>query len=160
MAAVFPTLYFLPCTIYQNIMLRNYLKIALRNLLKNKVFSAINIFGLAISMTVCLVIFQYVDYEKSYDEIHVNADRVYRVPMVKYEPNEAPQTFAFTYPAVGPNLMRDFPEVADMIRIRRSGGIMSYQDKQFVERGLMFVDSSFFKLFSFPVIALVTHMKL
>lgn len=133
-------------------MLRNYLKIALRNLLKSKVFSAINIFGLAISMTVCLVIFQYVDYEKSYDNIHVNADRVFRVPMVKHEPNEAPQTFAFTYPAVGPHLKRDFPEVEDMIRIRRSGGIMSYEDVQHVERQLFFVDSSFFKLFSFPVI--------
>ena len=133
-------------------MFRNYLKITIRNLLKNKTFSAINILGLAIGMAACLLILQYVSFERSYDTMHEDADRVYRVAMTKYEAEEKPQTFAFTYPAVAPHLKRDFPEVEDAIRIRFTGSsILKYEDKVFLDP-IVFADSSTFKLFSFPVL--------
>ena len=60
-------------------MLQNYFKTALRNLVKHKVFSAINIFGLAIGIAACLMIHQYVRFEKSYDDFHANGDRIFRL---------------------------------------------------------------------------------
>ena len=60
-------------------MFRNYLKTTYRNLIKTKVYSAINILGLAIGMTACLLILHYVNYEKSYDKFHENSDRIYRL---------------------------------------------------------------------------------
>ncbi len=69
-------------------MLQNYLKIAWRNLSKNRLYSAVNIFGLAIGMTACLLLWQYVRFEKSYDQFHTQKDRLYRVAMFKYEKGE------------------------------------------------------------------------
>src|SRR5687768_9141817 len=60
-------------------MFKNYFKIALRNLFNSKNFSALNIIGLSIGMTCCLLIFQYVTFESSFDEFHVNKDKMYRV---------------------------------------------------------------------------------
>ena len=60
-------------------MLQNYFKTALRNLVKHKVFSAINIFGLAVGIAACLMILQYVRFEKSYDDFHANGDRIFRL---------------------------------------------------------------------------------
>jgi putative ABC transport system permease protein len=66
-------------------MLKNYFLIAFRNLSKNKAFSFINIFGLAIGMAACLLILQYVSFELSYDNFHANKDRVYRVNQDRYD---------------------------------------------------------------------------
>lgn len=130
-------------------MLRNYLKIALRNLFKNKVFSIVNILGLAVGMTACLLLIQYVSFEQSYDDFHANKDRIYRVPMFKYEKGEAEQTFAFTFPAVAPHLKREFPEIEEAIRMRRTGFVVKYEDKVYSER-VYFVDEAFPTMFSFP----------
>ena len=132
-------------------MLKNYLKITWRNLLKNKVYTLINIFGLAISITACLLIWQYVDFERSYDDFHENADRIFRIAMFKYEKGEAEQTFAFTYPAVAPNLKKDFAEVEEAIRIRRVPFIVNYEDQVYSEM-LYFVDEPFLEMFSFPML--------
>ena len=141
-------------------MIKNYLKIAFRNLWKSRGYSVLNILGLAIGMGACLLILQYVDFEMSYDKMHQEGDRIVRVSMTKYEQNEEAQTFAFTYPAVAPNIVRDFAEVEDAVRIRLSGGIMRYADQQFLENNLAFVDSSFFRLFNFPVLEGDAHTAL
>src|SRR5262245_20992632 len=94
-------------------MLKNYLIIAIRNISRNKVYSAINIVGLAIGMAACFFIFLYVRFELSYDQFHTNANRLYRVPMLIGKPS------APTHPAVGPAMKADFPEVADFARLAR-----------------------------------------
>jgi putative ABC transport system permease protein len=88
-------------------MFRNYLTVALRNIFRNKVYSAINIAGLAIGMTACFFIFLFVHFELSYDRFHKNANRLYRVPMVFSGSFTGPN--ACTHPAVGPAMKADFP---------------------------------------------------
>jgi len=131
-------------------MITNYLKIAWRNIVKNKTFSAINIFGLSIGIAVFLLIANYLRFEYSYDNFHVNKDRIYRVPMELTEQGEKTQTFAFTYPAVAPGLKKDFPEVEEAVRMRRQSGVVYANNKQIVEdESIYYVDPAFLKLFSF-----------
>jgi putative ABC transport system permease protein len=105
-------------------MIKNYFKTAWRSLWKNKTFSAINIFGLSIGIAAFLLIINYLRFEYSYDDAHVNKDRIFRVPMMVAEKGGKEQTFAFTYPAVAPALKKDFPEVEEVARFRRQGGIV------------------------------------
>src|SRR5688500_1024757 len=97
-------------------MLRNYFITAWRNLWKNKVFSAINIFGLSIGIAAFLLIANYLRFEYSYDDFHISKDRLFRVPMKIAETGGKEQTFAFTYPAVAPALKKDFPEIQEAVR--------------------------------------------
>ncbi|MGC4035822.1 MAG: ABC transporter permease [Chitinophagaceae bacterium] len=131
-------------------MLKNFLKTAFRNLLKNKTFSAINILGLAIGIAAFLLIVNYLRFEYSYDTFHKNADRIYRVPMTIAEKDGKLQTFAFTYPAVAPALKKDFPEIEEVVRFRKTWGVVSHGDKKVIENGRIFyVDPSVFSIFSF-----------
>lgn len=135
-------------------MFKNHLKIAIRNLLKHRVFSAVNILGLALGVSACLTIFNYLRFENSYDEFHANRDRIYRVPMEIIEKGGATQTFAFTYPPVGPFMKDEFPEVKEFVRWRRQGGNIQVGDQVFSEsRNIYFVDQSVFKVFDFPFVA-------
>ena len=131
-------------------MLKNYLKIAWRNLLKNKTFSTINILGLAIGIAAFLLIVNYLRFEYSFDNFNVNNNRIYRVPMVVAETGGKPQTFAFTYPAVAPALKKDFPEVQEAVSFRKRWGIVQYGDQKIIENGMIYyVDPAVFKVFSF-----------
>jgi len=142
-------------------MLRNYFIIAYRNLLKNKVFSLINILGLAIGMAACLLILQYVSFELSYDEFPENAEHIYRVTYDYSENNELRYQSALSVPAVGAALQQDFPEVLAFSRLdpyARYAFVcaMRYEDGthppvSFNERDLYFADASFFTLFSLPL---------
>jgi putative ABC transport system permease protein len=90
-------------------MLKNYFKIAFRNLWRHRVFSGINILGLTVGMTACFLIFLYVRFEMSYDNMHSKADRIYRIICDIKTPSE---TMKFSGPswAIGPHLtMGDFP---------------------------------------------------
>ena len=100
-------------------MIKNYLIIAWRNLLKNKTFSTINVLGLAIGIAAFLLIINYLRFEYSFDDFNAKKDRIYRVPMVVTETGGKPQTFAFTYPALAPAMKKDFPEVEEAVRFRR-----------------------------------------
>lgn len=134
-------------------MFRNYFKIALRNLLKQRVFSIVNILGLSFGMAASLIILNYLNFERSYDTFHDKADRIYRVPMQITENGGATQTFAFTYPPVATSMLQDFPEVEAAVRWRGQGGVIQVgEDEQnYTEQGtLFFVDKSVFKVFSFP----------
>ena len=86
-------------------MLRNYLTIAIRNLLKRKLYSFINIFGLAIGVAVSLVILKYVDFELSYDSFHHNASRIYRTTTSSYRNGEFRGTNILSGYAQGPALL-------------------------------------------------------
>lgn len=82
-------------------MLRNYLTIAFRNVAKNKVFSAINIFGLGIGLAACLMIFQFVSFELSYDKFHDKFDRIYRVTNDRFLNGKLIKHGTITYPTIG-----------------------------------------------------------
>ncbi len=130
-------------------MLKNYLKIALRNLRKNKTYSFINIAGLAIGIAGSLLILVYVANQLSYESMHKNRDNIVRVN-VKF----GSMTLAGAMPALGPAAADQIPEVKAAVRFRvdRSAKIKA-GDKEFVERNFFFADSNVFKVFTFPLIS-------
>ncbi len=133
-------------------MLRNYLIIAWRNLLKNKAFSIINIVGLALGMAACILIFQYVAFELSYDRFLKNESDLYRIILSNYHNNELQDTRALTPRPMGPALKIKFPEVTEFTRLAEEDEvIIVYGEKRFLEERVYYADSSFFSLFSFPV---------
>jgi putative ABC transport system permease protein len=132
-------------------MLKNYLKIAFRNIWKNKVFSAINIVGLAVSMAACIVIMLFVSYEKGFDKIHTK--NVYRLDEVQnYEGMVAPQKVALSMFPMGPTLKQDYPEVLNFVRINAWNDMMVVQDDKKVELStILWADQSFFNIFDFEL---------
>ncbi|WP_431200706.1 ABC transporter permease [Mucilaginibacter sp. P25] len=100
-------------------MIRNYIKIALRNLWRHRGFSFINITGLSIGITACFFIFIYVAFELSYDNFHTKADRIYRLVTDIKTPSETINTSSTSW-AFAPNIRADLPEVEAFVRT--SGG--------------------------------------
>ena len=132
-------------------MIKNYIKIAFRNLKKNKVFSFINIFGLAIGLTCFLLIAGYVYNELSYDKYPVEAKNIYRV-----EAYVTGNGNTVVYPAVdvavGEGIKNAYPEVKATTRFLSRSDYVKYGDKQFKEEHLAFADSNFFSFFLIPLI--------
>jgi putative ABC transport system permease protein len=133
-------------------MIRNYLKTALRNLLKNKGFTLINVFGLALGLATCLLIVFYVFDELSYDRYNVNADLIYRVNNdIKFGGTEGSYAIA-PAPAAGA-LKADFPEIEAVTRFRNVGGNQVRKGNQNIQEDRMiFADSTVFKVFTLPMI--------
>jgi len=133
-------------------MIRNYLKIAWRNLLKNKGFSLINITGLALGIGCFIVITMYVVDELSYDEFHANADDIYRINSdIKFGGVESHS--ANSSDMMAPTLKSDFPEVIEYTRLRLEGGELIKNGNQFVdEQRVAYADSTFFNVFNLPVV--------
>jgi putative ABC transport system permease protein len=135
-------------------MIRNYLKIAFRNLIKHKAYSAINITGLAIGIVCCMIILLYIGHELSYDKFHKNADQIYRIATkIEFEGriHEITQSPA----PMAPALIQDFPEVLNAVRIYRvfwHRNFLRYKDKLFYEDCFFYADPSFFEIFTFPLI--------
>jgi len=133
-------------------MFKNYFKVALRNLWKNKAFSAINIIGLATGLAVCLLIVLYVVDELSYDKYNVNADRIYRLDADIYF-NNTSAIFAVAPDPLAPAMKRDFPEIEEITRINYQGGILVKKDNRNVQDDhAAFADSTFFKVFTVPMV--------
>ncbi len=97
-------------------MLKNYIKTAIRSLMRHKAFSLINILGLAVGISACFLIFLYVSFETSYDKFHSKADRIYRVVTDTKTPSET-ITHAYTTSPIAINAKRDFPEGEYAVRI-------------------------------------------
>ncbi len=133
-------------------MIKNYFLIAWRNLWKNKVFSAINIFGLAIGMTACIVIMVFVFYEKSFDGMHTK--NIYRLDEVqKFEGMVAPQNVALSMFPMAPTLKQEFPEVLNVTRVRRTEKAnMRVGENRIVLPALFYVDSTFLQMFNFELV--------
>src|SRR5258707_1238208 len=112
-------------------MFKNYLVTAIRNLKKNKVFSFINVVGLAIGMGVSLLILQYVNFELSYDQFNKNVADLYRVANDRYQNGKLVQHGTITYSAIGKALQDDYPEVIDHARVEPWGTVIAgYKDKK------------------------------
>jgi len=135
-------------------MFKNYLVTAWRNLKKNKVFSFINIVGLAIGMAVCLLILQYVNFELSYDQFNKNVADLYRVGNDRYQNGKLVQHGTITYSAIGKAMQDDYPEVIDHARVEPFGTIVAgYKDKKIGNLEAIAVDNSFLTMFSYPFLA-------
>jgi len=132
-------------------MIKNYFKIALRNLRKNKAFSFINIFGLAIGLTCFMLISAFVFNELSYDKYPANAKDIYRVTL-SVTGNGDVAVYPDVDLAVGEGIKNAFPEVKAFTRISPASDFVKYKDNQFKEDHLAFADSNFFKIFSIPLI--------
>jgi putative ABC transport system permease protein len=133
-------------------MFKNYVKIALRNFLKHKGFSFINIFGLAIGVACCLVIVLFVLDEISYDQHHEKADQIYRVGIRGFVNNTLFHGVVTCAP-MAQTLVNEFPEVTAATRLRNFGfPVFRYEDKVFSEEKVFWVDQAFFDVFTVPFI--------
>ncbi len=135
-------------------MLKNYLKIAVRNLRKHKGYSFINIFGLAVGMTCCWLILLYVQHELSYDRFHQDANRIFRIAWITGNPQtRTPHPMAQA-------LAKDFAEVESAVSLSpiwapgltRQKFAFRYGEKRFEENEVFSADSTFFAVFSFPLV--------
>lgn len=134
-------------------MLQNYFKIALRNIARNKVYSAINIAGLAIGVASCILIFLYIKDELSYESHFDKADRIVRL-VGDIDSDAGHELFALSAPALAPALVKDFPDVEHVTQLARAGKqTVWYKDKRFNEDDLIFADSSFFQVFNYEMLA-------
>jgi putative ABC transport system permease protein len=134
-------------------MLKNYVTIAIRNLLKYKVYSFINIFGLAVGIACCLFIFLFIQNELNYDKFHADGKRIYRLIRSSDENGERKGTPATSGP-YAPSLQNDFPsDIEETMRVLHIGGgvLITLNNQSFMEKQCMFVDSTFFQFFSFPL---------
>lgn len=134
-------------------MFQNYFKIALRNITKRRVYSLLNIIGLAIGMTCCLLLLQYVDYEFSYDKFHPKADNIYRLELDSYQNGQLAWKSATSYPAIVPSMKKDFPEVVNGCRLIDAGAVFINQETNtfFEEEKGYFAEPAFFDLFKLPL---------
>ena len=133
-------------------MLRNYLTVAFRNLWKHKFYSLINILGLALGLACFLFIFLFIRDELSYDQYHEKADRIYRVNFDGHA-FEQDLNFAVVGAPFGPTVLEAYPEVEQQCRFRSYGSYaVRYEDKSYLEEDWIFVDSTFFDVFSFDLV--------
>lgn len=132
-------------------MFKNYLKIALRNLWKHKVFSFINIMGLTVGMSACFLIFLYVNFELSYDAFNTKSDRIYRLVTDIKTPSETINA-GITSWAFGPSIKSDFPEVEAFTRVSGGSFLVRKGDIKFQEDKTVMADSTLFQVFDFKLI--------
>ena len=134
-------------------MLKNYFLVALRNLLKNKSASFINVLGLTIGLCSCILIGLYIQHELRYDAFEKKGNRISRVIMeYSFDGASVSKKGNFTSMKVAPMLRRKFPEVENAVRMYQRARIIRYQDKLLDEKKFMFADSGFFKMFSFSLL--------
>jgi putative ABC transport system permease protein len=142
-------------------MLKHFLLIARRNLLKRKLYSFINIIGLAIGMTCCVVIALYVQHELSYDRYNTRHDHIYRVVQTFHKVDKgekikspAPEDYqVWGCAPVGPALAADFPQVKEVVQFMSPVSLLlEYQNKRIQQENLLCIDSSAFKVFSWKLL--------
>ncbi len=133
-------------------MIKNILKTALRNLSKNKGFTAINVLGLALGLATCLLIVFYVFDELSYDRYNTNADRIFRVNNdIKFGGTE--NSYAVAQAPLAAALKSDFPEIEQVTRFRNRGGFQVKKGNQNIQEYMMiYADPSVFSVFTLPMI--------
>jgi len=125
-------------------MIRNYLKVALRSILRNKLSSFINIFGVALAITCTLMIFLFIEDELSYDRYHSNAERIYRVTRDFKSPNgEVNLHLGHVAPPFGPLLKNDFPEFEEVVRTLQTRALLAHQENG-EEKKAFYEDNTFF----------------
>ncbi len=131
-------------------MIKNYLKITIRTLLKNKVFSFINITGIALSIAICLMIIIYIRDWKSADQFHADKDSIYRINTTDTYMGWDEDGWATTPAYLAPHLLQDYPNIEDAVRLRRMRLSVLYNSTSINIQGF-YAESSFFDVFSFQL---------
>ncbi|WP_426668275.1 ABC transporter permease [Mucilaginibacter sp. McL0603] len=132
-------------------MLKNYLKIAWRNLLRHKAFSFINIGGLSIGITACLLISFYVNYQLSFDTYHAKKDRIVRITNMMRTPESDNVTIALTPTLLATALNHNYPEVETAIRFEPEQAVMKVNDQLFKEEFVYKTDANLFNVFDYQL---------
>jgi putative ABC transport system permease protein len=142
------------------IMIGNYLKVASRNILKRKLYSFINAFGLSIGFAFCILIYLFVSDEKSFDQFHVNKDRIYRLHTTSFNENaytkgekEFYSSHAYMPAKLGEVLLDELAEVEHMSRFNGGHDVVMKVDNKIFKEEVAFIDSGFFKMFSYQVVS-------
>ena len=134
-------------------MLKNYLLLAVKNFRKQKMFSLINMLGLTVGITCCLMIFLFIMNEFSYDNFHQNGKNIYRVMRVSYNDGTA-RNISYLSPPYGPALRNDYPDaIQQAVRVSSGNNLITYRNTSFNEKKTLAVDSNFFSFFSFPLLS-------
>ncbi|MDJ1467863.1 ABC transporter permease [Xanthocytophaga flava] len=134
-------------------MLHNYIKIALRNLWKNKGFSLINIIGLAVGISICLLIVVYIQSELGYDRFNEKADRIYRMVLERRYPGRS-TSYSIIPHSIGEAVQKEYSEVQQCMRMYADGGntiFIRIGNQVFEENHVIFADSNFFQVFTIPL---------
>lgn len=129
-------------------MWKNYLRTSFRYLVKNRLYSGINILGLALGLAACILIGVYAVFELRYDAFHTHADRIVRMTM-EYQQGENAQQTAFTGTKPGPFFSRRFPQVEAYTRTYLAQRTVKQNEKAFTEKKVLYADPAFFSIFSF-----------
>lgn len=133
-------------------MIKNYIKIAFRNLWRHKSFSLINIIGLAVGMAAFMLIVMYVSFELSYDNFHQKRDQIYRLNVdIKSSPTETMKLAVGSAP-MGPALKSDFSEVLESVRMFGGGTLVKVNNQLFQENSVYYADPAIFKVFSLQLV--------
>jgi putative ABC transport system permease protein len=133
-------------------MFRNYLKLTIRYLILNKGYFIINLLGLIIGITAFTLIVLWIKTETSYDKFHKYGKDIYRVDYLLYEEGVLEQHSASGSHGIGREIKNAFPEVLDYTRFYHTESLVKYGDETFKERDVLYTQSSFFNLFSFPLV--------
>lgn len=142
-------------------MFKNYFKIAYRNLLRNKTYAFINLFGLGISIAAVILIMLYIRFEFSFDDFHSSEDRLYRVSVKTYKEGNLRYDSPIFVPPIGPAMVRDFPEVENYTRFSTDRTSYFYINEKPVRvNEIIYADSTFFDIFNFDLIAGTTENAL
>nr|WP_295866964.1 ABC transporter permease [uncultured Chitinophaga sp.] len=135
-------------------MLKNYIKIAWRNISRNKVFSVINIMGLAIGIAASLLILQYVAFELSYEQSQEKGDRIYRVRQERYEKGQLQTSWAAGAFAIGNHFKEAFPEIEDYVKLVKQQEVLLDNGQRSVKvSSVYWASSAYFKVFSTPLVS-------
>jgi putative ABC transport system permease protein len=133
-------------------MFRNYFKTAWRNIKRHKAYSAINIIGLAIGISACLLILQYVSFELSYENFQANRDRIYRVEQDRYDNGKISTQWAAGAFAVGNSFAAAIPEIEDYVKVVQNDKVTADINNQPIKiEKVYFASASFFKIFTYPL---------
>lgn len=131
-------------------MLRNYLILSYRRMMRRKAFAAINVAGLSISLAGALLIYSYVGHELSFDRFHERADRVFRIYCAYAKPGESVRKFPYTPLVLSPAATQEIPDLEASVRVWEVGGsvMVQHEEKVFKESAVFRADSGFFHVFS------------
>src|SRR5574339_897600 len=131
-------------------MIKNYFKIAWRNIIRQKGYSGINIVGLAIGIAACLLILQYVSFELSYENFHVNKERIYRVQQDRYDNGKLSTQCAAGAYAFGNSFKESIPEIEDYVKLVNHGQAVTEINNQPLKiEKAFFASGSFFRIFTY-----------
>lgn len=134
------------------IMFKNYFKTSVRNIARNKLFSVINVFGLAVGMSVCLLMITLFMEVRSYDRFHKDADRIYRISNSYQSLQEDPSSFASTSILAGKRLQEEIPGLEGLVIIRRNFGGDAKIDNKTIPVDGLYASEGFFDVFSFELL--------